>query len=194
MYWVSYPSTVWNVSKYGVFSGPYFPAFGLNTERYFVSLHIQSECGKIQSRKNSVFGHFSHSDQDAYLRYFMLLDIQKTGKSLCIVWKWAYPFPSLTAVTQSFNKFTSLSAPRQCLNIFDLSEQIFDNFPNSCFISSHMLWQVSHDNLLSSKCFEAKTIWRLLMTSENPWNWFMSVIFKRAHSILQYCLLLWDRA
>ena len=38
--------TVWNVSKYGVFSGPYFPAFGLNTE-------------KIRTRKNSVFGLFS---------------------------------------------------------------------------------------------------------------------------------------
>ena len=25
------------VSKYGVFSAPYFPAFGLNTERYSVS-------------------------------------------------------------------------------------------------------------------------------------------------------------
>ena len=25
-----------------VFSGPYFPAFGLNTERYFVFLRIQS--------------------------------------------------------------------------------------------------------------------------------------------------------
>ena len=32
------------VSKYGVFSGPYFPAFGLNTERYFVSPRFQSEC------------------------------------------------------------------------------------------------------------------------------------------------------
>ena len=29
------------------FSGPYFPAFGLNTERYSVSLRTQSECGKI---------------------------------------------------------------------------------------------------------------------------------------------------
>ena len=26
------------------FPGPYFPAFGLNKERYSVSLHIQSEC------------------------------------------------------------------------------------------------------------------------------------------------------
>ena len=27
-------ATAWNVSKYEVFSGPYFLAFGLNTERY----------------------------------------------------------------------------------------------------------------------------------------------------------------
>ena len=32
------------------FSSPYFPAFGLNTERYGVSLRIQSECEKIQTR------------------------------------------------------------------------------------------------------------------------------------------------
>ena len=37
-------NTAWKVSKYGVFSGPYFP-----------------ECGKICTRKNSVFGHFSCS-------------------------------------------------------------------------------------------------------------------------------------
>ena len=30
--------------SYWRFSGPYFPAFGLNTERY-------SECGKIRTRK-----------------------------------------------------------------------------------------------------------------------------------------------
>ena len=33
------------------FSGPYFPALGLDTERYGVSLHIQSEFGKIRTRK-----------------------------------------------------------------------------------------------------------------------------------------------
>ena len=26
--------TVWKVSKYGVFSGPYFSVFGLNTRKY----------------------------------------------------------------------------------------------------------------------------------------------------------------
>ena len=29
---------------------PHFPAFGLNTERYSVSLRIQSECGKMRTR------------------------------------------------------------------------------------------------------------------------------------------------
>ena len=32
------------------YSGPYFPAFGLNTERYGVSLRIQFECGTIWTR------------------------------------------------------------------------------------------------------------------------------------------------
>ena len=27
-------NTAWKVSKYGIFSGPYFPVFGLNTEKY----------------------------------------------------------------------------------------------------------------------------------------------------------------
>ena len=39
----------------GIQSGllPYFPAFGLSTERYFVSLRIQSKCGKRWTRKTS---------------------------------------------------------------------------------------------------------------------------------------------
>ena len=32
------------------YSSPYFPAFGLNTERYPVSLRIESKCGKIRIR------------------------------------------------------------------------------------------------------------------------------------------------
>ena len=47
-------------STTGIFSGPYFPAFGLTTGRYRVSLSIQSECGKIRT---SVFRHFSRSGE-----------------------------------------------------------------------------------------------------------------------------------
>ena len=49
------------MSKYGIISHPYFPAFGQNTETYEVSLRIQSKCGKIRSRNNSVFGQYSRS-------------------------------------------------------------------------------------------------------------------------------------
>ena len=34
-------------------SGSYFPAFGLSTNRYSVSLRIQSKCGKIRTRKTA---------------------------------------------------------------------------------------------------------------------------------------------
>ena len=37
--------------SYSELSGPYFSTFGLNTERYAASLPIQSECGKIRTRK-----------------------------------------------------------------------------------------------------------------------------------------------
>ena len=33
-----------------IYSGPYFLAFGLNTERYSVGFRFQSECGKILTR------------------------------------------------------------------------------------------------------------------------------------------------
>ena len=36
--------------RIGSYSGSYFPTFGLNTERYGVSLRIQSECEKIRTR------------------------------------------------------------------------------------------------------------------------------------------------
>ena len=34
------------------FSGPYFPAFGLDTERCRVCPRIQSECGNMRARKS----------------------------------------------------------------------------------------------------------------------------------------------
>ena len=50
------PITAWKASKYGIFSGPHFLSFGLNTKR----------SRKIWTRKKSVLGHFSRS---AYLFY-----------------------------------------------------------------------------------------------------------------------------
>ena len=60
------PSTAWKVYKYGVLSGPYFPAFGLTTEKYGVS---QSKCEKVRTRKNPVFGTF-------YAVFLLVFDLQ----------------------------------------------------------------------------------------------------------------------
>ena len=54
--------TVQKVSKYEVFSGPYFPVSGLNMEIYGVNIRISSKYGKIQTRKNSIFAYFSRSE------------------------------------------------------------------------------------------------------------------------------------
>ena len=45
----------WKVSKYRVFSGPYFQVIGLDTEIYFVNLRIQSKYRKIWTKKNPTF-------------------------------------------------------------------------------------------------------------------------------------------
>ena len=69
--------TTWKVSKYRIISGPYFPTFGLNTERYSVCLRIQSECGKIRTRNNSVFRQFSRSEGYSFLE----------PSNICFIWK-----------------------------------------------------------------------------------------------------------
>ena len=55
-------------------SSPHFPAFGLNTERYFVTLHIESECEKIRTRitqNTEFFRVVSESKDELILRKFL---------------------------------------------------------------------------------------------------------------------------
>ena len=55
------------------FSGPYFPVFGLNTERYCVSLRIQFERRKMRSRKTP--------KMDSFQAVFVLIKV-----NLLAVW------------------------------------------------------------------------------------------------------------
>ena len=55
------PFTAWKVSKYGVFSGPSFPVFGLKTEIYSKSPYSVRIQENKDQKKNSAFGHFSRS-------------------------------------------------------------------------------------------------------------------------------------
>ena len=96
--WLTHPilSLVTRVksAKYGVFSGPFLPTFGLNTKS--LSLRIQAECGKIRTTKNSVSRHFSRSVLKIWIsrgrssnqRYSVIKGVLKniaklTGKRLC---------------------------------------------------------------------------------------------------------------
>ena len=60
------------------FSGPNFPAFELNTERYGLSFRIQQECGKISTRKTSNTDTF-HGVILVILQWLMLPFLLKTG-------------------------------------------------------------------------------------------------------------------
>ena len=65
------------------YSGPYFPAFGLNMERYGVSLCIQSECKKIQTRItpntntscSAIFGNYHVISHDNSWKLSHLIDV-----------------------------------------------------------------------------------------------------------------------
>ena len=61
----------WKVSKYGLFSSPYFPVFGLNRVIYSVNFRIQSEYGKIRTMKNSVFGNFRLNESSWFSRFMV---------------------------------------------------------------------------------------------------------------------------
>ena len=56
------------------YSGPYFPALGLNTWRYIVSLRIQSECGKIRTRTTPSTDNFLRSASDICIFHRAALD------------------------------------------------------------------------------------------------------------------------
>ena len=66
------------------FSGPYFPAFGLNTDG--VSLLIQSECGKNsgyrKTQKNSEYGHYSGSAALSLHSPILGIKTEKSNKRL----------------------------------------------------------------------------------------------------------------
>ena len=86
-----------------IFQVRFFLTIGLNTERYGVSLPILSKCEKIQTRKNSVFGHFSHSESHvinpAKTFFGLKVSISETCKSIVIyqcIYTKCYPWDYVT--------------------------------------------------------------------------------------------------
>ena len=90
---------------YSVCSGTYFPAFGLNTERYRVSLRIQSECRKNTDQKNSKHGHFSRSVIDKVRLFFICKGTLRSRKFIA-----AFDHSSLNFVAECILLFFSKSS------------------------------------------------------------------------------------
>ena len=74
--------TAWRVSVFG----PYFPPFGRHTERYGVSLRIQSEYGKIRTRKLRIWTLFAQCETS------LLNDFQKKNwketHNMIVLYRW----------------------------------------------------------------------------------------------------------
>ena len=104
------------MSQYGVISGPYFPVFGLNTKIYSVNLRIQSECRKIRTRKNSVFGLFSRSE------------------SALLIGVWRSCFTTDLKFNHVISKRFSIYTLKSCGN------------PHSCYSVSIYLFKVNNGN------------------------------------------------
>ena len=75
---------------------------------HYVSLRIQSECGKIRTRKNSVLGHFPSLPFRLYQRVLLTLPVPYIGES-CIKIK-DFIFTLLRGTSKGFKKaFTPIS-------------------------------------------------------------------------------------
>ena len=97
--------TAWKVSKYGDFSDPYFPAFGLNAEG--VSPSIQSECRKIRTRKTLYLDTFHE----------MVLRFNTLGQNICRLFQVLTQFP-VTIIE------TELDYYQQKVNVHILSKAV----------------------------------------------------------------------
>ena len=65
------------------FSGRYFLEFGLNTERYGLSLRIQCECGKIRTRKTPNADTFHAENNSDNILGCLLLLLKIACRQLC---------------------------------------------------------------------------------------------------------------
>ena len=66
------------MSKWGVFSGPYFPTFGMNTERYEVSLRIHSECEKYGPEETPYLDTFHAVSNYHYHHHYQMRRLSQT--------------------------------------------------------------------------------------------------------------------
>ena len=83
-----YSPTAWKVSKYGVFCGPHYPSFRLNTERYWrISPYSVGMRGNTDQKKLRIWTLFRYSPKSffqdfrkAFSKSFSYWILTRTGK------------------------------------------------------------------------------------------------------------------
>ena len=79
------------------YSGPYFPAFGLNTEKYGVSLRIQCECEKIRTK---IHGQIKLIKLNCYIFWNKSCSINFDVYSINLVWSDSFQTKYKLALSQ----------------------------------------------------------------------------------------------
>ena len=169
------------MSKYEVTSGPYFPAFGLNTDIYSVNLSIQSKYRKMRTRNNSAFGHFSGSDKNqACLSVYNIFHLNNILHISC-----------LSAFKQR-RSFSSIFIPYRC----NISSRLHDQEwicgslispSRATRISKYVIWDQNHKILLP------KVVTRLYENAykESDWRAWSNCLFSLASSTFYCWFLFW---
>ena len=132
--------------RFRSYSGPYFLAFGLNTERYSVSLRIHSECGKLRTRTTSntdtfhaLLGEYKIENVKIFtqsLTKIFCIRVFNVGGCLasCLTFK---PFLTLDLQRLPYKKKTCI---QQITQLFQI-HQFFDN--RSKYEAHHVLCLIS---------------------------------------------------
>ena len=118
------------------YSGPYFPAFGLNTEKYGVSLCTHSECGKIRTRITPNTDTFY-----AVLYYHFVFNVHCSTKFLIISTSFDFFYHVYNLrikVTLSNTRFPlNFFSRKNCRNQYQNSWESWKNW-------SKIKWVISH--------------------------------------------------
>ena len=146
------------------FSCPYFPAFGLSTERYRVSLRIQSEYLEIRTvfsrirTKISKYGHISRSDGytfsywllffTSWLFFLILFSIVTGNFFIVIFW---YSFSSIVYnILQLISPFTNQDITEEFVIIWRRSKIINPLNASVALIQKPVNWLSQQINWLVS--------------------------------------------
>ena len=136
-------STTWKVSKYGVFSGPYFPVFGLKTS--YLSI-FSLNAGKYGPEKLRVWTHFIQCSKHWILLTSaeQILILSESPCDICLIYIWVKCHNFIGFMSFHVNRF-SIDQMGQ-----NIQEWIKWNLWKAAFKKFEVIWSLSGDHITSN--------------------------------------------